>query len=337
MQDVHLLHPPYEVPLPGEILPPAPPNIHEEQINSPDGHRHVAVPADTQWNSVGGPVVDRVLDNDFVLAVPPTYILGEPSHVRIAYLQAIYNNVFNKMPVRATNDNLEATLQSLDAAGVLPTFPSPVKTLAGAKRRLGIDPDQSIISYAICPQCWKHYSPTQFSMLLSPSCTERGCTGVVYHEKTDTKGNVKRVPFSIDPQVSLIQRLRCIVRRKGFRRLVRDSRMAEPGRNNDESFIMTDMYDGDMWDEMLVKTERQRGEFGTIRDVNEGTEGGTRLSSQRFGLHLIINLDWSVFLTSHSFCFLTHVGLVRSPIGPTLQARSISRLLTFHENNVSSK
>ena len=140
MQDVHLLHPPYEVPLPGEILPPAPPNIHEEQINSPDGHRHVAVPADTQWNSVGGPVVDRVLDNDFVLAVPPTYILGEPSHVRIAYLQAIYNNVFNKMPVRATNDNLEATLQSLDAAGVLPTFPSPVKTLAGAKRRLGIDP-----------------------------------------------------------------------------------------------------------------------------------------------------------------------------------------------------
>src|SRR6202035_3709929 len=112
--------------------------------------------------------------------VGPAYSRNEQSCVRIAYLQAIRNNVLGNMSVEQTSENLKATLDSLDAAGVLPKDPRPVTTLAGARHRLGIDADQWIIEYAACPRCWKHYSPKELAALESPDCGTTGCAGKIY-------------------------------------------------------------------------------------------------------------------------------------------------------------
>ncbi|KAF8968989.1 hypothetical protein BDZ97DRAFT_1915680 [Flammula alnicola] len=114
-------------------------------------------PADTTWSHAT--LSNEVESNleadrqDATPVLPPAYRDEEPSWIRIAYLQAVLNNVFDGMPVTKSDDNLATTLNALDAAGVVPEYPRPVRTLASAKRRLGIDPDEYIIQYAVCPQC----------------------------------------------------------------------------------------------------------------------------------------------------------------------------------------
>ncbi|KAJ3910847.1 hypothetical protein F5877DRAFT_6556, partial [Lentinula edodes] len=149
---------------------------------------------------------------------------GEIPGVRLAYLQAVYLNAMNNMSVKATTENLDMSLNILASTKALDGGPIPVRTLVSAKRRLGIDPDSCIIQYTICTRCWKHHTPTQ-----------------------DTNGNTRRRALKILPQVSLIHNLRRIVRRKGFRKLVRDSRDTAENANNDPNFVMHDMHDGTMW------------------------------------------------------------------------------------------
>ncbi|KAK0451882.1 hypothetical protein EV421DRAFT_1069880 [Armillaria borealis] len=191
---------------------------------------------------------DDPFDDDVAPIVPPAFTRGEPTAVRLAYLQAVYNNVFCNIPVSTTTDNLNMTLNALDAAGALPLVPPPVRTLTSAKKHLGIDPDAWIIPYTVCPRCWKLYTPHETENLASPACLYPGCVGTLYTESKDAKGRSKRRAVKILPQVSLLQSLRRMVRRKGFRKLVRDSRGA--ARNmDDDDFVMKDMHDGSLWHE----------------------------------------------------------------------------------------
>ncbi|KAK0433882.1 hypothetical protein EV421DRAFT_1370191 [Armillaria borealis] len=236
---------------------------------------------------------DDPFDDDVSPIVPPAFAHGETTAVRLAYLQAVYNNVFCKIPVSTATDNLNMTLNALDAAGVLPLVPPPVRTLTSAKKHLGIDPDAWIIPYTVCPRCWKHYTPHETEKLNSPACLSPGCVGTLYTESKDAKGRSKRRAVKILPQVSLLQSLRRMVRRKGFRKLVRDSRGAPRNANDDDDFVMKDMYDGSLWHDMSVGIKREVGNYGTVRDtpVAVGSDA-ERLTDKRFGLHLNGNLDW---------------------------------------------
>lgn len=244
--------------------------------------------------------------------VPRAYADNEPSCVRIAYLQAVLNNVIGHMPVAATTDNLIANLNSLDAAGVLPIHPRPVRTLVSAKRRLGIDPDEWITEYAICPRCWKHYHPNELKELTTPACTLPQCAGIIYEDILDAKQRAKRRPFKIIPHISLLQSMRRMLRRKGFRKLIRDSRGTPQGQNDDDSFLMTDMHDGSMWHNLRTNIKRETGDYGTVRDTSNGM--GAYLTDHRFGLHMSVNLDWYVILYPedyHSY-FLSRFGCMEN-------------------------
>lgn len=208
----------------------------------------------------------------------------------MAYLKAVYNNIVRKMPVAAATEDLEMTLDCLAAAGALPEVPRPVRTLISAKRRLGLDPDVWITQYAICPLCWKHHSLHQLAELASPNCTTPRCSGIIYEISRDSDGNLKRIPVKIVPHVSLIQSLRRMVRRKGFRKLVRDSRGGrEPHANDDPEFVMEDMHDGSHWHDLHTGIKRELGNLGTVRDTETSPGSKQRLTDHRFGLHLLIN------------------------------------------------
>jgi hypothetical protein len=240
-----------------------------------------------------GPDAEHDVDPaDIGPIVPPAYSEPELSCVRIAYLQAVMNNVFGNMSVKQTNENLNITLDALDAAGVLPDHPRPVRTLASAKRRLGIDPDQWIVQYAICSHCWKHFTPFEMTTKENANCTTPGCLGQIYEEYTDVKGRLKRRALKILPQVSLIQSIRRLVRRKGFRKLIRDSRNTPIGNNDDDNYLMTDMHDGEIWHDLKTGIKREVGNLGTVRDIATGEDTERRISEHRFGLHMSINIDW---------------------------------------------
>ena len=244
----------------------------------------------------------------------------------MAYLQTVINNVYRNISVLDASENLEISLNALDAAGVLPAYPRPVRTLASAKRRIGVDPDQWIIQYAICPKFWKHYTPRQVQTEMDgPSCTVPECDGNIYMEKRDKKGRIKRHPVKIILHVSLIQSLRRMLRRKGFRKLIRDSRNVLTHQNDNEEFVMRDMHDGTLWHDLRTGIKREVGNHGTVRDVPiEGRE--KRLTDSRLGLHLVINLDWCVpSISANIPDFVSGSGLLKPAHIPQDQCTSPSQ------------
>lgn len=216
----------------------------------------------------------------------------ENGEIRYAYLTAVMANIYGHLSwIQATNQ-LNHSLNMLLIANVLPTSPRPVRALASAKRHLGIDPDQWITQYAICPECWKHHSPSQLKQLLSAECSVPACNGVIYTERRDAKGKMVRTATKINPQVSVIGSLRRMFMRPGFAQSIRDSRQDQPGQNTDEDFVMTDIHHGTQRHDLETNILREVGEFGAVRDRAMEGRMVKKLTERRYGLHLTMNTDW---------------------------------------------
>uniref|UniRef100_A0A0W0GAA8 Uncharacterized protein n=1 Tax=Moniliophthora roreri TaxID=221103 RepID=A0A0W0GAA8_MONRR len=184
------------------------------------------------------------------------------------------------------------TLDVLKAARFKPEGHTPVKTLQSAKRQLGLDPDINIIQYSICPRCWRHYNPQKFWELKSLACTSNECDGIIYTEKHTASSDTKRHPVKIIPQVSLIKSLRRMVRQKGFHKILHDSQGDELNKNDDEDFTMADMHDGQAWHQLKTGIHHEVSEFGAVHNVPKTEDTNTKMTSNRFVLHLVANLDW---------------------------------------------
>lgn len=221
---------------------------------------------------------------------------NEAPAVRMAYLTAVMANVYGHLTIEQATNQLNSTLDSLAVAGVLPLIPRPVRTLISARRRLGLDPDQWITQYCICTECWKHYSPAELELLDSPLCMALpGCTGKLYTDSWDSRKNRIRTATKIHPQTSVISTLRRMMMRPGFARSLRDNRDRPAGLNGDEDFVMTDIHDGDAWNEQVTGCVRELGENGVVLDAPvDGTPPPKNLNERRYGLHLTMNGDWYV-------------------------------------------
>ncbi|KAG2130878.1 hypothetical protein DEU56DRAFT_462506 [Suillus clintonianus] len=74
---------------------------------------------------------------------------------------------------------------------ILDMLPQPVRALSSTNQHLGIDPNQWITQYAICPEC-KLGTSLAFSTRATSFCTMPvpDCNGVVYAERRDAKGKM---------------------------------------------------------------------------------------------------------------------------------------------------
>ena len=251
---------------------------------------------DAHFQPVGGPQIPEPgadqAQEDRPSLIPPAF--REVPAVQMAYLTAVMANVYGHLTVTQATNQLNNTLDSLAVAGVLPDFLRPVHTLVSAKRRLGIDPDQWTTQYCICSECWKHYTPKELEDLDSPLCTAiPGCTGVLYKDTLDSKKKRIRTPTKIHPQTSIIGSLHQMMMRPGFVKSLRDNRAHQPGRNDDDDFVMTDMPDGDAWHEQETGTVRELEDHGTVLDsAPDGGPEPRNLNDHCYGLHLSFNGDW---------------------------------------------
>ena len=99
----------------------------------------------------------------------------------MAYPSAIMTNVYGHLTVQQPTNQLNSTLDGLLIAGVLPNHPRLIQTLISAQLQLGLNLDQHIIQYCICPGCWKHYTQRQMEEMVSPEChAVPTCNGVHY-------------------------------------------------------------------------------------------------------------------------------------------------------------
>lgn len=304
--------------------------------------RRVPAHSDIVWQDAGPEPRDFNPDEERMAALPvlpPAYAKKEPAGVRIGYLGAVVNNVCQHLSVEQTDLNLKVHMQGLAAAGALPIDPAPVTTYTSVQRRLGTDPDDHIIEYACCKVCWKHYLPAEMKALPSPSCVVPECPGIIYEEELNANNKVVRRACLISPQVSLIHSLRRIVHRKGFRKLVRDSRNTPSNQNDDPEFVMKDIHDGAMWHDLKTGIKREVGRDAgnnyVVRDVERSEGEEKKLTDHRFGLHMTVNTDWFAYLSAQlvPYSGLYDLGLELSSIAPTRLGLSMSRLQTFRETS----
>ncbi|KIK54700.1 hypothetical protein GYMLUDRAFT_62926 [Collybiopsis luxurians FD-317 M1] len=104
-------------------LPPEPEQPPPEYEDPP------AVP-DTVFHELKIPPGPELgLDPDFSSGVAPTFAKSDIPAVRLAYLQAVYNNIVNHLSVNTTNENLSMTLNCIEVTGTLADDQIPVQTL----------------------------------------------------------------------------------------------------------------------------------------------------------------------------------------------------------------
>ncbi|KAG1794952.1 uncharacterized protein BJ212DRAFT_1528927 [Suillus subaureus] len=178
--------------------PEIPPQVREDEYDFEFQHmddQHAEeqprYPAEQQ-----APVQELQDFNFRLVAWPDVRVPGtfqERPGVRLAYLNTVIGNVFGKQSIQAATDALNNQLNCMLLEGVLPEHPRPW-----------------ITQYAICPECWKHFTPAQVKELPSPESLCR------------------------------------MFMQPGFAKSVRDSRQDCPGQNEDEDYVMTDMHDGMM-------------------------------------------------------------------------------------------
>ena len=160
---------------------------------------------------------------------------------RLSFLTSIHTCLFCNQQIFSMGRWM---LYLLLAAGALPAYPWPVQTLESAKCCLGIDADQYITQYVICPQCWKHYTSKQVSEFDSLACLVGDCKGILFDEVLDGKGRHKWQPKKVNPYTSIINTLQCFFMWPGFAKMIKDSWGHGGSHNDDEDFVMRNIYDG---------------------------------------------------------------------------------------------
>jgi hypothetical protein len=154
---------------------------------------------------------------DSELQPAPPHIIELPTAhqetpaVRLAYLHAVFANIFEARPIVGAERQLNGELKIIALCGALPTHPRPARTIITAKRRLGLEIDDYIEWRPICNVCYKFYSYDTIKNATSPNCTQPQCKGIFYREKRgfqddidnnrdmDTDQYMKRMPAKIQP------------------------------------------------------------------------------------------------------------------------------------------
>ena len=179
---------------PNDYNPPSSPILNPNPIICQDVPRHnpIQVPLckDHNFQPIQPPS-DPILSEDqseadqLTFSLPPPYIYNEVPAIWLAYLGAVIGHIYGHLSVIQVKDQHNNSFDVLLASRALPDLPRPVWTLVSTKQRLSINPDQWVISYTLCPVCWKYHSPLELEKLNSPNCTVPSCEGIIY---IDTQG-----------------------------------------------------------------------------------------------------------------------------------------------------
>ena len=234
---------------------------------------------------------DFVLDLDSRSMVAPAF--REKPGIRLLYMQATLANIFGSSTVDQASKQISDGLDIIEeSTGSLPVFPKPARSLATAKRLLGLDIDDYIDRRAICTACYKHYSPAEIAVLPSPSCTVQRCLGHVYSIKRDGDGLEKRVPAKIQTYSSFMKALQRFLLRPDFvQNLIFPSSFPDR-RLLSEDEPMHDFHDGEAFGGLVLGLERIKLADGSIADCQMYTGTLITLKSVPYGLSLSIYIDW---------------------------------------------
>ncbi|KAI0351281.1 hypothetical protein OH77DRAFT_1567406 [Trametes cingulata] len=240
--------------------------------------------------------------------LPPAF--QEDPLIRRAYVQSFIAGAFHgathamvEHMLKSERSNLASLSSRLDYA--FPGLENMAVTLRTVERRLGVDPDEYITYYFLCPVCWVRHPSCELYDLARSACTEPGCTGILYETKTLTGGKRRRKPTKPFATSSLERNIQRILLRPGkveelnaWRQGVEDEAgvKAPVGQEDwrgahDPDFRLCDIYDGWGWNAIQAGLQRRRGGVWGIEDIDV-SEVGQRFVALPLGLVIMINIDW---------------------------------------------
>jgi hypothetical protein len=244
--------------------------------------------------------VDVDPDDD---ALPPAF--SEPSAFRNAYVHVFANAAFHgatHVNSKIHLDSIHSTLSSVGFSDDLSTF---ARTLATVERRLGLNVDDSIIYFFVCPDCWKRHHPSELKdPSFSSVCGRDGCSGTLYTTKRTASDRQKRTPTKIMPFFPPNLAIQRMMRRPGkyeecgHWRKEDDHGAAPPVsleqwmEDTDMDAPLQDIHDGWRWRNIPAFLQREWDE--ARRDVKDVPvlQSPPRFVSLPCGLLLTISIDW---------------------------------------------
>lgn len=130
--------------------------------------------------------------------LPPAF--SEPRSFRNAYIHVFANATFHGATHLNSKIHLDSVHSALSSSNCADDLSSFARTLATVERRLGLNVDDSIIYFFVCPDCWKRHHPSELSDPdFSSTCSREGCSGTLYTIKRTASSREKRTPTKVMP------------------------------------------------------------------------------------------------------------------------------------------
>lgn len=236
------------------------------------------------------------LRNGYIRAFVNASFRGATHTQTYEFLDGICGTIESLLPSMKENEASDLEAELLDMA----------RTLRTVENRLGVNPDQYITYYFLCPLCWRRYSPDDLYSLPSSDCSRPRCHGTLYTMKRTSTHQYKKSPLKVYPYHSLRTALRRLLLRPGIYDALQHWRQPgdEPGEmppitfeewfaNLDVHRPMTDIYDGWLWRSLRAFCTR-RWDSRAREVVDEPREGSReqRFVALEMGLVFHINIDW---------------------------------------------
>ncbi|KAF8595016.1 hypothetical protein BDV93DRAFT_576770 [Ceratobasidium sp. AG-I] len=236
----------------------------------------------------------------------PRYVDEHPS-IRLTYLKIANSNINNHATVRACNEDLGVSLDSLWLAGLeRPIQPRPVKTLAGVRRRLGLEIDSFLCRQPVCSECYQRFSFEEIEAAEVDKCFQPNCSGRFWRVDQG-----KRKPLKCIVYTRLVPSLRRFFLRPDFLEALRAGRDAHDTHQTGPSDILHDVCDGSAWNQRLAGLKRTWRADGRCvdRPTDVQSFNPSKIVSLGYGLLAAVNIDWFGMEEKHSLgaiyvCFL---------------------------------
>jgi hypothetical protein len=232
----------------------------------------------------------------------------EPDLIRNAYIDAYIQKTLYGATHRALKHQLKAARRTLAShPAIAPEdLDKMAQSIGTAERRLGVDMDTIITTYALCPVCKRRYTSEYISEAEVDTCLNEGCSGVLFTSRRLASGSRRRVPHLTFPFASPIAWIRHILNLAGMPELLQTWRTQEGDielltapvsaqeyiNDLDVDSPIADICDGWGWRSTEAGLERMYNP-NTGDVVDQSTlEQPVRFVSLPFGLSLSLNTDW---------------------------------------------
>ncbi|KAJ7741809.1 hypothetical protein DFH07DRAFT_777994 [Mycena maculata] len=117
---------------------------------------------------------DCLVDDN--LELPPAF--SEHRSLRNAYIHVFANATFHGATHVQSQIHLTSVHSALSSAQVPVDLSAFARTLATVGRHLGVNVDDTIIYFFVCPECWKRHHPSELKEPdFSSTCTRDNCSG----------------------------------------------------------------------------------------------------------------------------------------------------------------